>query len=69
MQVRSEYSISTNNGKTTLKVFDSLEEAEKFYNELEDKDAYQIFEIIWQCTDDSWSIVNVFPIGEEEEIY
>ncbi len=66
MQVKSEYSISTHDGKTTLKVFTSLDEAEKFYNELEDKDAYQIFEIIWQSMDDSWSIVNVFPVGEEE---
>ena len=66
MQVKSEYSISTHDGKNTIKVFTSLDEAEKFYNELEDKDAYQIFEIIWQSMDDSWSIVNVFPVGEEE---
>lgn len=65
MEIRSEYCISNHNGKNTIEVFDSLEDAKIFYEQMEEKDAYMIFEIIWQGVDGDWSIVNVFPVEEE----
>ncbi len=65
METKVEYCISDHKGKYTVEVFESLEDAKSFYMDMEDRDAYKIFEIVWQGTAGNWCIVSVFPIEEE----